>query len=175
MFASTLESARPMVGKCTYFSRFNFAGYLDRPKVGRSNHSEMAPAIEAVYDTLWQKRGTVGDCLPFTTAFPQADLHEFLAPDVLHQIIKGTFKDHLVDWVEQFIKSEYGDRAPEILADIDRRIAVVPYFPGRRHFHEVRGFKQWTDDDSKGLIEGISPGNIGLCVATHGSSSRSTD
>ncbi|KAJ3565394.1 hypothetical protein NP233_g7656 [Leucocoprinus birnbaumii] len=107
--------------------------------------------------TLWQKYGIVGDCLPFTTAFPRADIHELLAPDLLHQIIKGTFKDHLVDWVEQYIKLEYGDRAPEILADIDRRIAVVPHFPGLRHFHEGRGFKQWTGDDSKGLMKVYLP------------------
>jgi hypothetical protein len=33
------------------------------------------------------------------------------------------------------------------------RIAVVPTFPGLRHFHEGRGFKQWTGDDSKGLMK----------------------
>jgi Plavaka transposase len=59
---------------------------------------------------------------PFTTHFPRADIHELLAPDLLHQIIKGTFKDHLVTWVMDYVAAEHGPkRANEILADIDRR------------------------------------------------------
>lgn len=33
------------------------------------------------------------------------------------------------------------------------RIAVVPPFSKLRHFHEGRGFKQWTGDDSKALMK----------------------
>ena len=33
------------------------------------------------------------------------------------------------------------------------RIAAVPSFPGLRHFHEGRRFKQWTGNDSKGLMK----------------------
>ncbi|KAF8226934.1 hypothetical protein L208DRAFT_1007346, partial [Tricholoma matsutake] len=40
---------------------------------------------------------------PFTASFPQADIHELMAPDLLHQIIKGTFKDHLVKWVGEYL------------------------------------------------------------------------
>lgn len=58
---------------------------------------------------------------PFTNDFPRADIHELLTSDLLHQIIKGTFKDHLVTWVTKFIEMEYGARAPAILDDIDRR------------------------------------------------------
>ncbi len=54
--------------------------------------------------------------------FPRADIHELLAPDLLHQIIKGTFKDHVVDWVERYIKeNNVKAQAERILADIDRR------------------------------------------------------
>ena len=50
------------------------------------------------------------------------DSYELIAPDLLHQIIKGTFKDHLVEWVEKYLCQEHRD-APtsEILDDIDRR------------------------------------------------------
>jgi Plavaka transposase len=58
----------------------------------------------------------------FTTHFPRADIHELLSPDLLHQVIKGTFKDHLVDWVAEYLESVHGKtRSKEILADIDRR------------------------------------------------------
>jgi hypothetical protein len=40
----------------------------------------------------------------------------------LHQIIKGTFKDHLVTWVMDYVTAEHGKNdANQILTDIDRR------------------------------------------------------
>ncbi|KIK79661.1 hypothetical protein PAXRUDRAFT_16226 [Paxillus rubicundulus Ve08.2h10] len=107
---------------------------------------------------MWDSYGIVRDLLPFTAGFPRADIHELLSPDLLHQIIKGTFKDHLVDWVEAYVKGAHsaGDAA-KILADIDHRIAAAPSFPGLRRFPEGRGFKQWTGDDSKALMKVYLP------------------
>jgi len=60
---------------------------------------------------------------PFTYNFPRADIHEILTPDLLHQVIKGMFKDHLVEWVMEWLILENGEaRAKEILDDIDRRL-----------------------------------------------------
>jgi hypothetical protein len=54
--------------------------------------------------------------------FPRADVHELLSPDLLHQAIKGTFKDHLVVWVEDYLKIIHGpSKAGAILDEIDRR------------------------------------------------------
>jgi TorA maturation chaperone TorD len=59
---------------------------------------------------------------PFTAEFPRADIHELISMDLLHQIIKGTFKDHIVDWVEEYIREVHSNaEAERILADIDRR------------------------------------------------------
>ena len=33
------------------------------------------------------------------------------------------------------------------------RIALVPHFPGLRHFKQGRNFKQWTGDDSRALMK----------------------
>ncbi|KAL7278565.1 hypothetical protein ACG7TL_007564 [Trametes sanguinea] len=131
--------------------------------LGRSrDHTELL-VREFELGELWDSYGIVGDVVPFTNDFPRADIHELLAPDILHQLIKGTFKDHLVTWVEQYLKREHGDaKALEILAEMDRRIATVPPFSKLRHFHEGRGFKQWTGDDSKALMKVYLPAINGL-------------
>src|SRR5882724_5995717 len=89
--------------------------------------------------SLWDEYGIIGDVIvscnllhmfikiylqsfqPFTNAFPCADIHELLAPDLLHQLIKGAFKDHIVSWVNDHLKVEYPTQeANRILDDIDQ-------------------------------------------------------
>ncbi|KAI6095772.1 hypothetical protein F5141DRAFT_1191198 [Pisolithus sp. B1] len=95
---------------------------------------------------LWQKYGIVDDILPFTASFPHANIHELIAPDILHQIIKGTFKDYLVSWVETYLKKSYKNDFAAVLADID---------------HCSCGFKQWTGNDSKALMKVYLPAIAG--------------
>jgi Plavaka transposase len=58
--------------------------------------------------------------------FPWADIHELLCPDLLHQVIKGTFKDHLVTWVNEYLIEEHGEaRGLDIIQDIDRRYVLA--------------------------------------------------
>ncbi|KAN0107708.1 hypothetical protein V8E52_009875 [Russula decolorans] len=107
---------------------------------------------------LWDNYGLVGDVVPFTNHFPRADIHELLSHDILHQLIKGTFKDHLVTWVGQYLIAENGNtQAKKILDNIDQRIAAVPLFANLRRFPEGRGFKQWTGDNSKALMKVYLP------------------
>lgn len=109
-----------------------------------------------------------------------------MAPDLLHQVIKGTFKDHLVEWVMQHLHQEHGEaRTVEIITDIDWwyisgasalsyspvltcyvRISAVPIFPGLRRFQDGRNFAQWTGDDSKALMKVCSP-SLGIEPCTH--------
>ncbi|KAJ3475333.1 hypothetical protein NLI96_g11907 [Meripilus lineatus] len=111
---------------------------------------------------LWDAFGIVGAVKPFTMEFPRADIHELLSPDILHQLIKGTFKDHLVTWIEDYINSAHPPAvAKQIMDDIDRRIAAVPGFPGLRRFHEGCKFKQWTGNDSKALMKVFIPSITG--------------
>jgi len=107
---------------------------------------------------------------PFTHDFPHADIHELISSDILHQLIKGTFKDHLVTWVEEYLYLVHSKKkADDIMDEIDRRytisvsfieitnsstrIAATPAFPELRRFKQGRRFKQWTGDDSKALMK----------------------
>ncbi|KIM75719.1 hypothetical protein PILCRDRAFT_13365 [Piloderma croceum F 1598] len=117
------------------------------------DHTELL-VHELELGVLWDGWGIVGDIVPFTNDFPRADINELISPDLLHQVIKGTFKDHLVAWVEQYLVLKHGRKqADEILDDINRRVALVASFSGLRRFPEGQGFKQWTGDDSKALMK----------------------
>ncbi|KAE9387543.1 hypothetical protein BT96DRAFT_981388 [Gymnopus androsaceus JB14] len=90
--------------------------------------------------------------------FPKGNIHEMLLFDLLHQIVKGCFKDMLVDWTWEYLLLKHGEkRANEIFDDIDRRLAAVPAFPGLRCFPHGRRFKQWTGNDSKALMKIFLP------------------
>ena len=60
---------------------------------------------------------------PFTASFPQANIHELIAPDLLHQIIKGVFKDHIVTWVVEWMGLQPNGK--RIIVEMDRRYAVM--------------------------------------------------
>jgi hypothetical protein len=62
---------------------------------------------------------------PFTNYFPCVDIHKLLSPDLLHQVIKGTFKDHLVTWIESYLHLKHGRaHSSKIRDDIDRWYAT---------------------------------------------------
>jgi uncharacterized protein YfaT (DUF1175 family) len=70
--------------------------------------------------------GIFVDCIglqPYTSNFPRADIHDLLSPDLLHQLIKGTFKDHLVEWVQQWAELTTGSvtEGNKLMDKLDRR------------------------------------------------------
>ncbi|KAJ6579813.1 hypothetical protein B0H10DRAFT_2341961 [Mycena sp. CBHHK59/15] len=122
---------------------------------------------------LWDDYGVRSDVVPFTHDFPRADIHELLSSDLLHQVIKGTFKDHIVTWVNEYLHLTHPEkRALEIIQDIDRRISAVPEFPGLRRFPDGRDFHQWTGDDTTAwgmiylaAVAGYIPSDMVKCIA----------
>jgi hypothetical protein len=84
-----------------------------------------------IWNCCWCHSKIGGKCLtlalidsikPFTDAFPRANIHELFAPDLLHQVIKGVFMDHIIAWVEDYLKITWGKaKAKKIMDELDRR------------------------------------------------------
>ncbi|KAF9062541.1 hypothetical protein BDP27DRAFT_1385119 [Rhodocollybia butyracea] len=143
-----------------------------------STHPNLiSPLMDTLFDVYGSESGLLWDnfsiddgVVPFTHEFPRADIHEMLTPDLLHQIIKGSFKDMLVEWVVEYLELTYGkERANEIMD----RISLAPSFPGLHRFPHGRRFKQWTGDDSKALMKvflsavvDYIPESMALCLSS---------
>ncbi|KAF8174181.1 hypothetical protein K438DRAFT_2049994 [Mycena galopus ATCC 62051] len=152
-----------------HWSDFMSANFAWRHCVSRRTHGLTDELLAAFApNVLWDSYGIDVDIIPFTRDFPRTAIREMLSLDLLHQVIKGSFKDHLVTWVGEYLYIAHSNaEADSIMDEIDRRIAATPAFPCLRRFKQGRRFKQWTGDDSKALmkvylaaIKGLVPDEI---------------
>ncbi|KAI0311074.1 hypothetical protein OF83DRAFT_1177923 [Amylostereum chailletii] len=73
--------------------------------------------MEYSIEDLQLNWGIDGNTVPFMNDFPRADIHELLSADLLHQLIKRYFKDHLVDWVGKYLVEVHGKQLSKLYID----------------------------------------------------------
>lgn len=93
---------------------------------------------------------------PFWAGMRYTNIFETFTPDLLHQLHKGLFKDHLYNWCKQLAGAK----------QIDDRIKTIPDHPSliRKFPNGVTQINQWTGSEAKaieqvfvGVIVGLLP------------------
>ncbi|KAF8798867.1 hypothetical protein BYT27DRAFT_7121941 [Phlegmacium glaucopus] len=100
---------------------------LDAHQRGRDPERFKKKGLHPVYQPFWEN-------LPFS------DIFSCFTPDLLHQLYKGIFKDHLVKWCTEIV----GEK------EIDACFKAMSSYPGLQHFTKGISFvSQWTGTEHK--------------------------
>ncbi|KAJ7574917.1 hypothetical protein C8J56DRAFT_802318 [Mycena floridula] len=83
---------------------------------------------------------------PFWKDLPHCDIFGCMTPDLLHQLNKGVFSDHVVKWAVRSVEIDGGQK------EIDHRFVAMALHPSLRHFKKgISGISQWTGSEHRSM------------------------
>lgn len=119
--------ARGEPGKCLLRRMDETLELLNQHRRGEDPPEFGKLGLRAVYEPFWKH-------------LPHANIYTCITPDILHQLHKGVFKDHLLKWCSAIIGEE----------ELDRRFKAMADVPGLRHFKKgISHVTQWTGTEHK--------------------------
>jgi hypothetical protein len=87
---------------------------------------------------------------PFWTDLPHCDIHHCITPDLLHQLYKGVWGEHVVEWAKESMVD--GKR------ELDQCYKLMPRHRKLRHFaNGVSHTTQWTGKEYKAMNQVFLP------------------
>ena len=133
------------VEECTYCSMVDMLKTLWHRRINKQSRKFDAEGLREVFKPFWKE-------LPFTNIFT------CITPNILHQLHKGIFHDHLVQWCLGVIGKK----------EMDACFHAISQYPGLRHFKKgISVISQWTGTEHKqmqrvfiGLLSGAAEDNI---------------
>ncbi|CCO36287.1 hypothetical protein BN14_10419 [Rhizoctonia solani AG-1 IB] len=134
----------------------------DLPSPRNPGHTADALEAQALNhtNTLFVTEGLKPYGKPFWADLPHTNIFTCLTPDILHQLHKGVFKEHLMNWCIKLVTRSHGSAAP-----IDDRFKLMPRHTQLRHFISgVTKLKQSTANKHRqmqkvfiGVMHGLVP------------------
>ncbi|SJL14960.1 uncharacterized protein ARMOST_18437 [Armillaria ostoyae] len=111
---------------------------------------------------------------PFWVDLPHCNIFQCFTPDILHQLHKGVFKDHVVKWATAAINADGPGQASDSTqkTEVDRRFQAMTRHPSLRHFKKgISLISQWTGNEYKNMekvflsvIAGSADKSVTKCV-----------
>ncbi|KAJ7097059.1 hypothetical protein B0H15DRAFT_961174 [Mycena belliarum] len=87
---------------------------------------------------------------PFWKDLPHCDIFHCFTPDLLHQLHKGVFNEHVLNWARESLEDSESQTANT--AEIDLRFQAMPNHPSLRHFRlGISLVSQWTGNEFKNM------------------------
>jgi len=92
---------------------------------------------------------------PFWADLPHSNIFSHISPDILHQLHKGVFKDHFINWCNDIVGESV----------MDDHFRIMSTHPKLRHFKKgISSISQWTGKEHKemqkvylGVLAGAVP------------------
>lgn len=119
---------------------------LDHPEVN-SDHRDPVSVLMNIHAYQANKQNSVDKdgirtsvYTPFWSGLPFCNIFKSFPPDLLHQVHKGVFKDHIVEWCSKLATP----------SELDERFKRMPSHTGLRHFScGISKLSQWTGVEAK--------------------------